>query len=75
MMAEGESTICIACKKGHVTRRLEEMTFRQWSDKGYIRCRVTILMGTCDHCRTKSTEPGVDKIFDAAFKAEYDKLR
>jgi hypothetical protein len=55
-MAAGESNICEICKRGHVTKRTEEMAFRQWSDKGYIQCRVTILVGTCDDCRVKSLD-------------------
>ena len=73
MAAEDEPTIC-ACQKGHVIKRMEEMAFRQWSDKGYIPCRVTILVGTCDNCRVKSLDPGSDKILDEAFRREYDKL-
>jgi hypothetical protein len=74
MMAEEESTVCIVCKKGSVAKRMEEMTFRQWSDRGYVHCHVTLSIGTCDHCQTKSSEPGSDKIFDAAFRSAYDKL-
>ena len=73
-MTEDESTVCIVCKKGQVTKRMEGMTFRQWSDKGYIHCRVTLLIGTCDNCHTKSTDPDAGKIFDEAFQREYDKL-
>jgi len=32
-MAAGEPTICEICKRGHVTKRMEDMAFRQWSDK------------------------------------------
>jgi len=53
---------------------MEEIAFRQWSDKGYIHCRVTILMGTCDNCDVKSLGPGSEKILDEAFQREYDKL-
>ncbi len=53
---------------------MEEMAFRQWSDKGYIHCRVTVVVGTCDKCRVKSLDPGSDKILDEAFQREYDKL-
>ena len=73
-MAAGEPTICEICKRGRVTKRMEEMAFRQWSNKGYIQCRVTILVGTCDSCRVKSLDPGSDKILDEAFRREYDKL-
>jgi hypothetical protein len=74
MAAEDEPIICGICKKGRVTKRMEGMSFRQWSDKGYVHCRVTILMGTCDHCGAKSWDPGSDKILDEAFQREYDKL-
>jgi hypothetical protein len=72
--AEDEPIICEICKKGHVTKRTEQLPFRQWSDKGYIHCRVTILVGSCDNCRVKSLDPGSEKILDEAFKREYEKL-
>jgi hypothetical protein len=74
-MAAEDKPICEICQKGHVTKRVEEMAFRQWSEKGYIHCRVAILMGTCDHCRVKSLDPGADKILDEAFQREYGKLK
>jgi hypothetical protein len=69
-----EAIRCDLCKKGRVIQRMEEMAFRQWSNKGYVHCRVTILIGTCDRCGAKSLDPGSDKIFDEAFKQAYDKL-
>jgi hypothetical protein len=74
MAADDEAVICEICKKGHVTKRREELAFRQWSDKGYVHCQVTILMGTCDKCGAKSLDPGSEKILDGAFQREYDKL-
>jgi hypothetical protein len=74
MAAGDEPVMCAICKKGRVTKRLEEMAFRQWSDKGYVHCRVTVLMGTCDKCRAKSLDPGAERILDEAFQREYDKL-
>jgi hypothetical protein len=50
------------------------MAFRQWSDRGYVHCRVVILVGICDNCGRKSLDPGSDKIMDEAFQQEYDKL-
>lgn len=55
--------------------KTEEITFRQWSDKGYIRCHVTTLVGTCDNCGAKSLPLGSDEAFESAFKEEYGKLR
>ena len=72
-MKRGEP--CDFCKKGRLIWRTEEMAFRQWSDKGYVRCHVTIGVGVCDHCGSKTLETDSDEIFDAAFRREYDKLR
>jgi hypothetical protein len=74
MAAEDEPTICAICEQGRVTKRMKEIAFRQWTDKGYIHCRVTILVGSCDNCGVKSLDPGSDKIMDEAFQREYDKL-
>lgn len=53
---------------------MEEMAFRQASDKGYVECRVTLLVSTCDKCRSRSLSPESEEIFKAAFRCEYDKL-
>lgn len=74
MAGECEPTICEFCKQGRATKRLEEMAFRQWSDRGYVHCRIMILVGTCDNCGRKSLDPGSDKIMDEAFQREYDRL-
>jgi hypothetical protein len=74
MAGDCEPTICEFCRQGRVTRRPEEMAFRQWSDRGYVHCRVVILVGTCDNCGCKSLDPGSDKLMDETFQREYDKL-
>jgi hypothetical protein len=74
MAAEDEPITCELCKKGRVTRRMEEMAFRQLSDKGYVHCRVMVLISTCDNCHAKSLDPGAENILDEAFQREYDKL-
>jgi hypothetical protein len=73
MPRKQEATICEFCRKGHVTKRMKEIGFHQWSDIGRICCRVTVSIGVCDVCDAKSVNPGVDKIFDEAFRREYDK--
>jgi hypothetical protein len=50
------------------------MAFRQWSDKGYIHCRVTIPIAICNHCDSRyCPDPEIDKILDDAFQREYEK--
>jgi len=74
MAAEDEPIVCEFCQKGHIIKRMQELAFRQWSDKGYVYCRVTTLTSTCDHCPVTSWDPGTDKILEEAFQREYDKL-
>ena len=73
MAIQQKPPICTVCKEGHVTKRMEEIAFRQWSDLGFMCCRVAILIGTCDICDAKSLDPGSDKIFSDAFQQAYDR--
>jgi hypothetical protein len=50
---------------------MEEIAFRQWSNLGFMCCRVAILIGNCDNCHAKSLDPGSEKIFGEAFQQEY----
>jgi hypothetical protein len=67
-------TVCDFCHKKRVSWKIEEMAFRQWSDKGYVRCRVELPVGTCQNCGSKSLESDSGRILDAAFLQEYRKL-
>jgi hypothetical protein len=75
MVAEEEPVTCEICRKGLVLKRMEAMAFRQSSDKGYVRCEVTVPIGTCEACGAKSLDPGSTKLLDEAFQREYAKLR
>jgi hypothetical protein len=72
MRAEEHTTInCDFCSRGRIVKHTEEITFRQWSDKGHVNCRAEVEVGICDVCGAGSLEPGADKIFDEAFRREY----
>ena len=73
--AGDEFAVCENCRRGKVIKSMQTINFRQWSDRGYIRCSAMIMVGVCDHCDARSLEEGVDKILDEAFQREYDKLR
>jgi hypothetical protein len=62
------------CGEGYVTTHNATIAFRQWSDKGYIHCRVTIPIDICDRCNARySSDPEIDKVLDEAFHREYEK--
>jgi hypothetical protein len=72
---DAEASVCVFCNKGRLIKHMEEMAFRQSSDKGYIHCRVTIEVAVCDRCGARSLDPAADAIFDEAFQREYNKLK
>jgi hypothetical protein len=55
-------------------RTAEEMTFHQSSDKGNIRCCVTVTVNTCDVCGMRTLNDDANEIMDEAFQREYRKL-
>jgi hypothetical protein len=67
-----ETAVCEFCRKGHVIRHLEDIAFRQWSDVGWISCRVAVSIDVCDVCNARTLRGG-DKILEDAFQREYDK--
>jgi hypothetical protein len=74
MPRQRETTICELCRKGHVSERMEDIAFHQWSDLGRISCRVSVPIGVCDACGARSAS-GIDRIFEESFQREYDKQR
>jgi hypothetical protein len=67
-------TVCDFCHQKRVGWRIEDIAFWQWSDRGYVHCRVRLPVGTCQNCGAHSLEEGSDKLFDAAFLEAYRKL-
>ena len=66
---------CDFCKHGHVTGRNEGISFRQWTDKGYVFCRAEIPIGVCDRCGAKHWNQVAEAIIEEVVRREYDKLR
>ena len=74
MTEDNDVPVCHFCRKGRLIMKMEEIAFQQWSDKGYVRCSVTVPVGTCENCGAKSFSEGVDALFDQAFEREYNNL-
>ena len=36
MSDPNDAQVCDLCKGGHVAKRNQQVTFRQWTDKGYV---------------------------------------
>jgi len=74
-MANNESEeMCYFCKKGHFKRRTDEISFHQWTDKGYVFCKVNATVGICDQCGSRDWSEENERLIEDAVRREYDKL-
>jgi hypothetical protein len=74
-MATGsDGGLCYFCKRGHFVKTSREMAFHQWTDKGYIFCRVEVPLGVCDRCGSSDWTEEAEAIVEAAVRREYNRL-
>lgn len=73
-MANENHQNCDICKIGNVSRVLQSIAFRQWTDKGYVSCRARVPMDVCDHCGARSLNEDAEQIIEQAVQDEYQKL-
>ena len=69
-----DSQQCDFCKKGRVITRKQQLAFRQWTDRGYVHCRVEVPIGLCDQCGAKHWNQEAEAIVEEAVRREYAKL-
>ena len=74
MSDPNDAQVCDFCKGGHVAKRDQQVTLRQWTDKGYVFCRATIPIGVCDRCGSRHWSEDAETIIEDAVRQEYRKL-
>lgn len=74
MSTDEDKNTCFFCKKGKFVTRKEDIAFHQWTDKGYVLCRVNISIGVCDHCGSRDWSEEAEAAIDEAIRREYQKL-
>ena len=65
---------CDFCN-GTVTKHIEQIKFRQLTDRGYIFCRAEVPIGICNRCSSKHWNKDAEAIVDDIVRQEYEKLR
>jgi hypothetical protein len=66
---------CPVCKRGRFALHNEDISFYQWTDKGYVFCRAAIPVRVCNGCGFKSWDDAAEAAIEEAVRREYDKLR
>jgi hypothetical protein len=67
--------LCPICTKGHFTTSMEAIAFSQWTDRGTVRCEVTILVARCSRCNYATWGSEAEAEMQAAVHRAYEKLR
>jgi hypothetical protein len=74
MSSTSDAERCDFCRTGTVVEHAQQVSFRQWTDKGYVFCCVDIPMGVCDHCQAQHWSADAETIVKEAVRREYEKL-
>jgi hypothetical protein len=72
-MLDTHAQHCDFCRSGQVTRRDQHIAFRQWTDRGYVSCRVNVPLGVCDRCQSSHWNKEAEVIVEEAVRREYEK--
>jgi hypothetical protein len=74
MPDKGCAGLCELCgRRGKITRE-EEFALSQWTDRGYVSCRVTIPVSNCSYCKTRSWDEAAEAVIEEAVRKAYDQL-
>jgi hypothetical protein len=74
MSDDSDADLCDFCRVGRVTMHSEEISFYQWTDKGYVFCRSAVALRICARCGSKGWDDTTDVVLDEAVQREYVKL-
>jgi hypothetical protein len=74
MSDSSEGNACIFCKQGPVVKRQETIAFHQSTDKGYVFCRVSIPVATCEECGSMTWDEAAEAALEEAVRQAYEKL-
>ena len=69
-----EAEICILCKRGTFSRKETELSIRQSTDKGYVRCLVSVAIAVCNNCGFRTLLEQAERLIEDEIAIEYAKL-
>jgi hypothetical protein len=73
-MSKDRMEICDFCKIGRLIERTQLIAFHQWTDKGYVFCRATVLIGVCEECGSRNFDEVAEATIDEAVRKAYEEL-
>ena len=73
-MSKDRTEICDFCKIGRLIERTQLIAFHQWTDKGYVFCRATVLIGVCEECGSRNFDEVAEATIEEAVRKAYQEL-
>jgi hypothetical protein len=73
-MVRDDGDGCGSCGHHTVVRREQEVAFHEWTDRGYVFCKVLVPAAVCERCGTRTWEKAAEAIIEDAMRRERDKL-
>ena len=73
-MSKDRMEICDFCKIGRLIERTQLIAFHQWTDKGYVFCRATVLIGVCEECGSRNFDEVAEATIEEAVRKAYEEL-
>jgi hypothetical protein len=74
MSKDQDGEQCPFCKNGRFIGRTEKLAFHQWTDKGYVFCRIAVTIGICTLCGSRDWNEDTEALIDDTVRREYNKL-
>ena len=56
---------CIVCNRGPTEPMIQDIAFRQWTNKGYVLCHAAVTIIVCDDCGAKFLDEEAESIIEA----------
>ena len=75
MPSNSDASTCYFCKKGHFVKQTREIAFHQWTDRGYVFCRVMVPVGVCSRCSAMDWNEETELAIDQVVRREYERLK
>jgi hypothetical protein len=66
---------CASCGHDTGVRREQEVAVHQWTDRGYVSCKVMVPTIVCEQCGMRTWEDTAQTIIDDAMRRELENLK
>ena len=75
MPGKKEDKACPCCKRGNLIKKDREIAYSQWTDKGFVLCRVTVRLASASDVAPRASAIRSNPFAEDAVHREYKSWR